>query len=309
MSKGSTANNDAGCPAESGCCDSHKNVCEERRGPITTKKQEVRRRSAFATSAPSLTSCFHQRRWSADCCHDNSSPVIIVKKNVREPQPPERGVSLLRCHTPSRDPRRYSSPITGIVSMNPSCSSIVQTSAITGHDPLGWKLRPKSSTSSNRAQSNRLSLQIPLPEANFRLANTSPTTPLDPATIKSKPSRRHHSDSLAFLRSTPAVTLEELRDVRLRPIVGSDEPDDVFGEAYAQPGKKPPAVPLKSPLARKIAQLIAHSWKQKMCAAPKNGQEEIIYSVIQPKAKTQQVENRAGPANTQTMQLLRAPDH
>ncbi|XP_061562324.1 uncharacterized protein LOC133418029 [Phycodurus eques] len=317
MNKGSTANNDTGCPAKSTCRYGHMtenhvtratqlSVREEKQGPVTTNKQEVRRQSGRTTSTSGLTSCSHQRRWSSDCCHSNSSPVIIVKKNVGEPQPPQRGASLLRCHPPSPCPRqRYSSPITGIdstthlsTSSSSSCSSPVRTSVITGHDPLGWKLRPKSSTSSNRAHTNRLSLQMPIPvtipDPNFLLSNTSATSPLDPIRktkthFEFKPSRRHHSDSSAFLGSMPVVTLEELRDVHLRSAVRSDERDDVFCEEKAtpQPHKKPPAVPEKSPLARKIAQLIAHSWQHQMRAARKIEQEEIIYSVMKPKSKRQ----------------------
>ncbi|XP_077359428.1 uncharacterized protein LOC144005252 [Festucalex cinctus] len=309
MNKVSTANNDADCPAKSILSENYKEhapqlkVYKERLGPVKTAKQEAKEQSGGPPSTSRLTSCSHQRRWSTDCCHDNSSPVITVKKNLREPQPPQRSVSLLRCHTPSRCPRqRYSSPITGIVSTthpSTSSSSSVQTSVITGHDPLGWKLRPKSRTSSNQVHAKRLSLQMPLPvtipDPDFLQSNTSPTTQLDPIrkTTKSKSFRRHHSDSLAFLRSMPAVTLEELREVQLR----CAKPDDVSREAYGeekagpQPHKKPPAVPEKSPLARKIAQHIAHSWQQQMCAARKIEQEEIIYSVIMPKAKTQQAEN------------------
>ncbi|XP_037134208.1 uncharacterized protein LOC119138312 [Syngnathus acus] len=310
MSKSSSANNDTDKSSylyprmgeNHQDCPTQLRVRKERLGQVTTNKQEGKQ-SCCRTSSTSLTSCSHQRRWSTDCCHSNSSPVITVKKNTREPQPPQRGVSLRSHQIPSRHPRqRYSSPVTGIGSIThpstsptSSCSS-VQTSVITGRDPLGWKLRTKSTTSSKRAHTKRLSLQTPIPvtvpDPGFLLSDTSPLDPKQNPTFKGKPFRRHHSDSLAFLKSMPAITLEELRHVQLR----SAKPDDVFHEAYGkemanpQPYKKPPAVPEKSPLARKIAQLISHSWQHQMCAARKSEHEEIIYSVIKPKAKTQETE-------------------
>ncbi|XP_061665890.1 uncharacterized protein LOC133495358 [Syngnathoides biaculeatus] len=309
MNKGSTANNDAECPTKSSC--RYNNVietngkrapeCKGKQGLVISDKQEVGRQSGRTTS----TSSSHQRRWSSDCCYSNSSTVIIIKKNVSEPQPPQRGSSLLRSHPPSRCPRqRYSSPIIGTdhtshVSTSSSSSwssSPVRTALITGHDPLGWKLRPKSGTYSNRAHIKRLSLPLPvtIPDPNFLLSNKSPTTSLDPVRktkthYQNKPTRRHHSDSSAFLGSMPMVTLEELRGVHLR----SNKPDDIFCEEKTSPRqhKKPPAVPEKSPLARKIAQLIAHSGQQQLRAARKIEQGEIIYSVIKPKSKRRQAEN------------------
>ncbi|XP_077407250.1 uncharacterized protein LOC144038555 [Vanacampus margaritifer] len=296
MNKCSTANNDADCPAKSILSENHTKhapqlkVHKESLGPVKTSKQEAKQQSGGPPSTS--TSSSHRRRWSTDCCHDNSSPVITVKKSQKEPQPPQRGVSLLRRQTPSRCPRqRHSTPITGIGSTTstPSSSS-VQTSVITGRDPLGWKLRPKSRSSSNQVHAKRLSLQTPLPvsvpDPDFLRSNT----PLEPVrkTSKSKAPRRHHSDSLAFLGPVPEVTLEELRAVRLR----SAKPDDVSREASGEKKehKKPPVVPEKSPLAKKIAQLIAHSWQQRTCAARNVERQEIIYSVIKPKAKTQQAE-------------------
>ncbi|XP_077482656.1 uncharacterized protein LOC144093197 [Stigmatopora argus] len=211
------------------------------------------------------------------CQSANGSAVIILRKNRREPQPPRRGGSLLTSQTP----RRYSAPPSGLVSATTSRPSIVRTSAITGHDPLGWKLRPLSVPSSHRAGANRLSLQIALPIGS---PDPDPASEKSPA-LKSKASRRHHSDSFAFLRRAPAVTLEELRDVRLRPSVN---PEEVFRgeEAPPRPRQKPPAVPGKSPLARQIARLIAHSWKEQMCAGRKNAAEETRYGG-RDKAKSQ----------------------
>ncbi|XP_034716586.1 serine/arginine repetitive matrix protein 1-like [Etheostoma cragini] len=261
----------------------------------------------------------HQRRWSADFCKCGTSPVIIVTKNKKEPQPPQRGVSLLRPHTASSrySDKRNSCPPIGVCSSpshsssstsssSSSCSSPppVQTSVITGHDPRGWKLRPKSSAASPRARANRLSLQIPLPDiyhepessaaANAQSVNTalpdrSPTTkpPIWP-----KPSRRRHSDSSAFLRSLasplPVVTLEELSAVNLRAVGLLDECDDVFGggeeeevKMNTRPRKIAPAVPEKTAMARQIAQLMAQS-RQRRRPVTANG--EIPYTrVIKPK--------------------------
>ncbi|XP_051926504.1 uncharacterized protein LOC127603865 [Hippocampus zosterae] len=254
---------------------------------MNTNKEEDGRQSDRRTSTSGLTSCSHRRRWSTDCCPSNASPIIMLKKSQ------------------SRCPRqRYSSPINGIGSATQlptsESSSHVRTSVITGRDPLGWKLRPKSSISSKRAHAHRLSLQTPLPviipDPDLVLSDRPPPDPRQktPPRFKGKQFRRHHSDSSAFLGSTPAVTLEELREVRLRP----SQADDVFSEAHggekASSRKTPPAVPEKSPLTRKIAQLIAHSWRRPTCAPRKTEQEEIIYSVIKPKAKTQQAENHCG---------------
>ncbi|XP_019719108.1 uncharacterized protein LOC109512065 [Hippocampus comes] len=303
MNTSSTPHNAADCPTK---CGSEKDItqvkgCNERLYPATTNKEEAGRQSDRTTSTSGPTSCSHRRRWSTDCCHSNGSPIITLKKNTKEPQPPQRGVSLLRCrsHCPGQ---RYSSPITGIGSAThlptSASSSPVRTSVITGHDPLGWKLRPKSSISSKRAHTHRLSLQIPLPVIvpDPVLSDKSPPYPVQktPPRFKGKQFRRHHSDSLAFLRSTPAVTLEELREVRLRPAQVDDVLSEAHGEEKASPRKTPPAVPEKSPLTRKIAQLIAHSWQRPTCAPHKTEQEEIIYSVIKPKAKTQQAENHCG---------------
>ncbi|XP_077595305.1 uncharacterized protein LOC144211746 [Stigmatopora nigra] len=194
------------------------------------------------------------------CQSANGGAVIILKKNKREPQPPRRRGSLLTCQTT----RRYSAPPSGSVSATTSRPSIVRTSAITGHDPLGWKLRPLSGPSSHR-----LSLQIALPTG---------TPDSNPETSQIKAPRRHHSDSFAVLRRAPAVTLEELRDVRLRPSVN---PDRVSGGEEAPPGPRqtPPAVPGKSLVARQIGRLMAHSWKEQMWAGRKSQSGEASCSL------------------------------
>ncbi|KAK5905558.1 hypothetical protein CgunFtcFv8_001510 [Champsocephalus gunnari] len=222
----------------------------------------------------------HQRRYSADLCRCSPSPVITLKKNLKEPDPPRRAVSLLTPQSVPRNPsKRYSCPPFAVFSVktrpfessssssspssssSSSCSSpppAVQTSTITGPDPLGWKLRPKSSSSSPRA--NRLSLQIPLPAIRRELpASTSPFNPDPPAKTRAplppQPTRRRHSDSSAFLKNShPLVTLEELRNVRLHAVLAGDQSDDVFGdggeeeegEEVKATGKEPPPVPEKN---------------------------------------------------------------
>ncbi|XP_010790697.1 serine/arginine repetitive matrix protein 1-like [Notothenia coriiceps] len=246
----------------------------------------------------------HQRRYSADFCRCSPSPVITLKKNLKEPDPPQRVVPLLTPQSVPRNPsKRYSCPPFAVFSVktrslasssssssppssnSSSCSSpppAVQTSVITGHDPLGWKLRPKSSSTSPRA--NRLSLQIPFPVIHREVpASNSPLTP-DPSTktrppLQPRPTRRRHSDSSAFLtKSHPFVTLEELRNVHLHAVLARSESDDVFSdggeeekvEEVKATGKEPPPVPEKTVSARQIAQLMARSHQRK----------EIIYSRV-----------------------------
>ncbi|XP_047465200.1 mediator of DNA damage checkpoint protein 1-like [Mugil cephalus] len=256
----------------------------------------------LSTISPSnVTPHSHQRRWSVDYCKCRSPPVIIVKKSMKEPQPPQRSVSLP--HTGSHTSfKRYSCPLIGSFtspsqsssSSSSTCSSCsspppVKTSVITGPDPLGWKLCPKSSA---RFHAKRLSLQISIPII------PEPTTPSpEPSTktkppLKPKPFRRHHSESSAFLRSLtnplPAVTLKDLCAVHLRPVTLSDDSDDVFSEetreeekgSSSRPRKIPPPVPEKTAMARQIAQLIAHS--RKRCKPPraKSKEEENIYTSL-----------------------------
>lgn len=290
--------------------------CRNRQGPghVPEHSQEPRERSVSTVSTSSEAPRSHQRRWSTDFCKCGTSPVILVRKNKKEPQPPQRGVSLIQPNTTSHPSfKRYSCPPIGICSSpshpysssssssTSSCSSPppVQTSVITGPDPLGWKLRPKSSSTSRRAK--RLSLQIPLPVI-FPNPKTSPapSSQLDNALnpdpspktnppCRPKPSRRHHSDSTAFLRSLatplPVVTLDELCAVRLHAVALSDESDHVFSRGSEEkvrvtprPHKIPPPVPEKTSMARQKAQLIAHSHQS--C---KTNEENIYTYVIKPK--------------------------
>lgn len=345
MNKGSTAANGTACAARASgsndkCSQMSKKVSNanhvshttqngdfnKRQGPghVRTLSQELREHPLLITSASSLTPRSHQRRWSADFCQCGTSPAITVKKTMKEPMPPQRGVSLLRLHTASRSSsKRHSCPPPEILrspihsssssSSISSCSSPppVKTSDITGPDPLGWKLRPRNSSSSSstsrQARTKRLSLQIPLPII-LPDHKSSPDPQLDPTTkpkpaLKAKPFRRRHSESSAFLRSlanpVPVVTLEELCNVHLRSVTYVNESDDVFNEGNdeeeqkeekvtTQPCKTPPPVAEKTAMARQIAQLIAHS-RQRQRRWPvtaKTNQEEHIYtSEIQPEPK------------------------
>nr|XP_020441772.1 putative protein TPRXL isoform X2 [Monopterus albus] len=283
-------------------------------GQVRMDSQESRQRPLLTVTTLNATTRSHQRRWSADLCKCETSPVIIVRKNKKEPQPPQRGVSLLRPHTASHSSiKRYSCPPSGLFaspsqssssspssSTTSSCSSPppVKTSDITGHDPLGWKLRPKPVSAAPRACTNRLSLQVPLPVV-FPDPNSGPTSNSlsdstsnpDPSP-KPKPSRRRYSDSSAFPRSLvtrmPAVTLEELCAVHLCSVTHSHEPDDVFTvrneeevKVTTRPRKIPPPVPDKTATARQIAQLIARSLSH---YRPVTTKESNMYSnVMKPK--------------------------
>lgn len=287
-----------------------------------TPSQVPRERSFSTVSTSNGTPRSHQRRWSADFCKSETSHVIIVRKNKKEPQPPQRDLSLLRPHTASSSSsKRYSCPPIGTFnspsqssscsyssSATSSCSSPpppVPTSVITGHDPLGWKLRPMSSSTSPRARANRLSLQIPLPVVfpepkssptpNSQSDNTPNPDPLRKTKppVRTKPSRRCHSDSSAFLRPlatpvAPVVTLEELCAVHLHPATHPDGSDDVFsdgdegeGKATSRPHKIPPPVPNKTFMARQIAQLIAHSRQRRKPGTIKT-RDDIYARVIKP---------------------------
>lgn len=273
---------------------------------VLNHSQDVR-----GSSIPGAGPYSHQRRWSADFYRSSSAAVITVKKKKMEPKPPQRSVSLPQTNTRSRPAiKRYSCPPTGFCrphsflyssSSSSSLSSTgsrsspppVQTSVITGPDPRGWKLQPKSASTSRRAK--RLSLQIPLPvipsdpqACNTIKPDASPQTkpPLGP-----KPSRRRHSDSSAFLRSLatsmPVVTLDDLCAVRLNPVALTDESDDVFNEGSEQKvraaplrQKIPPPVAEKTPMARQKAKLMAHS--NQSCRA---AEENIYACVIKPKPK------------------------
>lgn len=200
----------------------------------------------------------HQRRWSEDFNNTMSSAVITVRKSKKEPKPPQRSTSLQRPHIKAYcSSKRYSCPALGILSPPNSSSPppAVQTSSITGPDPSGWKIRPKSGNTSS--QSARLSLQIPISEKIQSCQSSNQTK-------HSKLPRRRYSDSWAFLRCLGAplhVTSEELSAVNLHHINNLSDTDDVFCE---KPTKEAPPVPVKTEMARQIAQLIAFSQELSM---------------------------------------------
>lgn len=247
-----------------------------------TRSQVFREQLNSAVSASNAVLHSLQRRWSVDFCKCQTPPVITVRKNKKEPDPPQRSASLLPLQTSSHSSfKRYSCPSIGIYmstsssstsSSTSSCPSptSVPTSVIIGPDPLGWKVQPKSRSSSSLVRAKRLSLQIPLPAVPTpSYPDAEPSSQTKPA-LKPKPFRRHHSESSAFLRSLektlPVVTVEQLRAVHLRPLSLSDELDNVFDEPNQGEGrvttptsKNPPPVPEKTAMARKIAKLIARS--------------------------------------------------
>ncbi|XP_013882610.1 uncharacterized protein LOC106531325 [Austrofundulus limnaeus] len=210
----------------------------------------------------------HQRRWTVDFSQHKTLTVIIVEKTMKKPQPPQRDTSLLRPQpVPPPSFKRSSCPSAKTFSPSSTAATCfsppsLPTSIITGHDPLGWKLQPKS-----RERTKRLSLQTPLPEVQTPSC-PNPETSSRPA-FRPKPPRRRHSEPTAFLKSLkalPVLNPEELRSVLLRPVTLSDEPDDVFDQGTGQQGsgsaplhKIPPPVPEKTATARRRAHLIASS--------------------------------------------------
>lgn len=274
-------------------------------------------------SSPTQTPGPHGQRRSADFSRRRLSSVIVVKKKRGKPKPPQRSMSLPQPVTASRPSfKRYSCPPTGpcrpssylyssyssmssssssSLSSLSSCSSspalhAVPTSAITGPDPLGWKLQPKFSSASRRAK--RLSLQIPLllvlPHPETNPPTGSQVTQKPPLRAK-PPHRRRHSDSSAFLGRRavpmPAVTPDELSAARLSLAALPPEFDDVFHEEregmlrLASPlrrQKTAPPVAEKTSAARQKAKLITHSNRSSITA------EENIYAcVVKPKANQQ----------------------
>ncbi|XP_060951119.1 uncharacterized protein LOC133027954 isoform X2 [Limanda limanda] len=296
---------------------------KQRLGRVITHSQEARELPMPSDSTSRATPTSHQRRWSADLSKCGSPHVITVRKNKKEPQPPQRRTSLSKPPAASDNlTRRYSCPHTRILSSTSSSSSSsttsscsspppIQTSAITGNDPLGWRLRPKSSLTTTQARANRLSLQIPLPvvlpDCKSRpVPNSTPDNSLNQVRspkikppLGAKPSRRRHSDSSAFLRSPaspqPLVTLEVLCSVRLRRVAHSDESDDVFSEVESPvtPQRKiPPAVPEKTFTARQMARRIAHSAHR--CAPVSTKTTEDIYRRVKPEYKQAHQTTKSG---------------
>ncbi|XP_029954346.1 protein transport protein sec31-like [Salarias fasciatus] len=253
----------------------------------------------------------HRRRWSIDLSRHRTSEVVTVRKNKREPPPPQRGVSLPQPPA-ATSTKRYSCPPMGIFpghsssssSSTSSCSSPppVKTSVITGRDPLGWKLQPKSGAASSKARANRLSLQIPLPTVPVPDSPKPRASPGAEPASEPKLHRRYHSDTSALVRTLEApafaVTLDELHGVQLHPIAHPEEPDDVFLEtsgdcrrATDRPGKIPPTVPEKTAVARQIAQLIARSHQRWRPVRDNPKEDEPLYSSVM---KAQPKTHRAG---------------
>ncbi|KAL0993900.1 hypothetical protein UPYG_G00115350 [Umbra pygmaea] len=149
----------------------------------------------------------------------------------------------------------------------------VLTSEILGPDPLGCRMRPKSSSSptSTRARTGRLRLSLELPVV----------TPVpDPVAVKPKVARRHSESSgssgtgrtrqrlSSSMLVMPVVTQEDLSSVRLRSVSSSDsdkglegspevireEEPELESESYLPLNHSPKAKP---PVAAKPP---AHKW-------------------------------------------------
>lgn len=269
--------------------------CDKRQSP----SQDPRERSRVSPCSP-------QPRWSAGFSKGRASPIITVRKSKKQPQPPQRSTSLTQpTLVPHRIFKRYSCPPIGICrstsrlcssssssSSRSSCSSPppVPTSVITGPDPLGWKMHPKSRS----RHVSRLSLQIPIPliapDPSARPTANSQHTQYSKPPVQPKASRRRHSDSSALLMpldtQNPVGILEELRALQLQPVTLPCEADDIFREAKGrgeanvskQLCKIPPPVPKKTMMARQKAKMIALSQQ-----STKAKDEQIYGHVIKPK--------------------------
>ncbi|KAG7268964.1 hypothetical protein CRUP_004888 [Coryphaenoides rupestris] len=303
--------------------------CSGQRPGDTHPPTEGFRRRSFSTFQPSLQPAASSRhnpqlRWSCDFSGGGASPVVVVVRKTRAtPQPPMRSVSL-PLHLPpsssSSSSKRHSCPPV------PVPASPVKTAAITGPSPLGCRMRPR--TSPRHPPTSRLSLQMPFiapptVPASPDAKGCSPERP-DGATAAAAPvprrSRRCHSDSSAFCRSwgpqLPAVTLEELRTVRLNltnpALGGSDGVFDPEGaasdndggqeevELKAAPALSPkvaPSVPTKSEysiwLAHLVAQSLSVSSEQVQSGGPAQqlqldaaSQGEAVYAQVKKRAKS-----------------------
>ncbi|CAJ1081196.1 uncharacterized protein LOC117830263 [Xyrichtys novacula] len=256
-------------------------------GNIITQRQE----HTESVSLPSdVLPPLPQQRWSADLGKSDKTRRISIVEKKKEPHS-QHGRSLPPPHSAVHSSlKRYSCPTIKVFSFptrtsssSPSTQSCpptpVQTSVITGHDPLGWKLQPKSSSTSCRARSKRLSLQIPLPVI-FPEPKSSPALNFHPdktqspdSLVKAKPPlrpkpRRYHSESSPLLSSLspgPVVTLKDLLAVHQNPVSISDGSDAVFSDeeeemtVTGQQCKLPPPVPEKTDMTREIARQIARS--------------------------------------------------
>lgn len=264
-----------------------------------------------------VSPCSPEPRWSAGFLKDGASPIITVRKSKKQPKPPQRSTSLTQpASTPHHIIKRYSHPI-GICrftrrlcsssssSSGSSCSSPppIPTFVITGPDPLGWKMRPKSR--SRRAC--RLSLQIPLPV--IAPAAKSQITQNSKPPIPPKAFHRCHSDSSALVTSlaiqNPAEILEELRALQLRPATLPCEADvfrEAKGDSEANVSKRsckiPPPVPIKTMMAKQKAKMIGLSQR-----GTKSKEQQIYGHIIKRKqlGQTELRDNEIHSGKTITM--------
>lgn len=285
------------------------NNCDSRQ----TSNQDPRERSM-------VTPCSPQPHGSAGFSKDRTSPIITVRKSKKQPQPPQRSTSLTQpTSVPHHIFKRYSCPPIQICrstsrlcssssssSSRSSCSSPppVPMSVITGPDPFGWKMRPKS----RARRVSRLSLQIPLPviasDSSTRPAASSQRTQNSKPPVQPKTSWRRHSDSSASLTSSaiqnPVGILEELCALQLQPVQTLPrQANDVYREASSkanvskQPCKMPPPVPRKTMVAKQKAKMIALSQQSTIAK-----DEQIYGHVIKPKllgrAELKENETHAG---------------
>ncbi|XP_076025712.1 uncharacterized protein LOC143015571 isoform X2 [Genypterus blacodes] len=278
------------------------------------------------SSASNMTPPSHLRRWSADFCKFRASP-IAVKKEKTGPQPPQREASSKRHSCPPNEllgsrihPSHSSSSSSSSSCSSPSSPSPVPTSVITGPDPLGWRMRPRSPSYIPRASAARLSLPVAFPELNSSAFPASPSGPtpklvpgpapklapgsapklapgpapklapgpapkLAPRPAPKPPFRRHHSESSAFLRSlaTPqlVISLVELQTVQLRSPNRLDELDDVFGKEESRVVEKAVSK-VPPPVAKKppMSEWPAHVRASFQHLSNIGAKEEVIYSRV-----------------------------
>ncbi|KAJ0060269.1 hypothetical protein NL108_007773 [Boleophthalmus pectinirostris] len=226
----------------------------------------------------------HDHQWSTDFVQPSTSAVITVKKNKSQPEPPKRSISLPRPQTAIRSTSKcYSCPVFEItpqivppfpiITARPS-APLIQTSTITGPDPLGWKIRRKPGNESSQPRAGRLSLQIPLSDMYREREYQGRSNPnfLEYEGGKTSRHLRHNSDSLAFLRSSGTalpVTKEDLGTVELRPTNSTSFSVAAFGENVEkseQMTKQPPPVPVKTEVAVQLAKLLAFSQEISNCS-------------------------------------------
>ncbi|XP_028838098.1 NHS-like protein 1 [Denticeps clupeoides] len=158
--------------------------------------------------------------------------------------------------SPSKPPGS-TSPSSGYSSQCETPTPSVHTVLITGPSPLGCRMRPKPTTG-QRSRANRVRLSLQLPE--------TPQAPADKSIDQPKPGRRYSDTSTtakpkqrcSSMFLMPMVTKEDLMNVRLRSVCGSEPENmhegfvDVIEEesekdacpsTLQSPGNKPPVAP------------------------------------------------------------------